>query len=143
MRTSFLTSILCLSFSISLSAQSYFPDATWQTKSQESVGLKANWIDSAVQFAQRNEVKIETDLRIANMKAYANEPGYKMIGPMKDRGKPAGMIIKNGYVVAQWGVLDRVDMTCSVTKSYLSAFAGLAIDDKLINNIDEPVRKYI
>jgi len=77
------------------------------------------------------------------MKAYANEPGYKIIGPMKERGKPTGLIIKNGYVVAQWGDLDRVDMTFSVTKSYLSTIAGLAIDDKLINNIDEPVRKYI
>jgi hypothetical protein len=124
-------------------AQQYFPDANWETKTPAAVGLKSNWIDSAVLFAQRNEVKIETDLRIANMKAYANEPGYKIIGPMKERGKPTGLIIKNGYVVAQWGDLDRVDMTFSVTKSYLSTIAGLAIDDKLINNIDEPVRKYI
>ncbi len=137
--------ICCLLITASFStyAQQYFPDATWETKTPTAIGLKANWIDSAVQFAIRNEVKIETDLRIANMKAYANEPGYKMIGPMKDRGKPAGLIIKNGYVVAQWGDVDRVDMTFSVTKSYLSTVAGLAIDDKLINNIDEPVRNYI
>jgi hypothetical protein len=73
-------------------------------------------IDSAVRFAVSNEVKIDYDMRIANIKSYTNEPGYKILGPMKQRGKPAGLIIKNGYIVAQWGDLQRVDMTFSVTK---------------------------
>jgi CubicO group peptidase (beta-lactamase class C family) len=45
--------------------------------------------------------------------------------------------------VAQWGDVDRVDMTFSVTKSYLASIAGLAIDDHLIRNIDDPVNKYV
>jgi CubicO group peptidase (beta-lactamase class C family) len=62
---------------------------------------------------------------------------------MKDRGKPAGLIIRNGYIVAQWGDVKRVDMTFSTTKSYLSTLAGLAVDNRLIKNVDEPVSTYV
>jgi len=100
-------------------------------------------IDSAINFAIHNETKTDYDLRIANLKAYANEPGYKIIGPMKERGKPAGLILKNGYIVAQWGDVERVDMTFSVTKSFLSTVAGGAVDEHLIKNIDDRVGKYV
>lgn len=82
-------------------------------------------------------------MRIANLKAYANEPSYRMLGPMKERGKPAGLIIKNGYIVAEWGDASRVDMTFSATKSYLSTVAGLALDARLIKNIDDKVAAYV
>lgn len=119
-----------------LPAQTYFPDTAWQTRDASSLKLNAAVIDSAVRFAIANEVKMDYDLRLANLKAYSREPGYRMWGPMKDRGKPAGLIIKNGYVVAQWGDLQRVDMTFSVAKSYLSTVAGLAVKEGLIRNID-------
>src|SRR2546423_366120 len=106
----------------------YYPDTLWQTRRPEELKMNPTLIDSAIRFAIRNETKTDVDLRIANMKAYANEPDYKIIGPMKERGKPAGMIIYKGYIVAQWGEVKRVDMTFSVTKSYLSTVAGLAYD---------------
>jgi CubicO group peptidase (beta-lactamase class C family) len=62
---------------------------------------------------------------------------------MRERGKPAGIILKNGYIVAQWGDVKRVDMTFSVSKSFLSTVAGLAIDDHLIKNIDDKVNEYV
>ena len=43
-----------------------------------------------------------------------------------------GIIIKNGYIIAEWGEPLRVDMTHSVTKSFLTATVGLAFDRKLI-----------
>ena len=100
-------------------------------------------MDSAVSFAIRNDSKTEYNLRIANLKAYVNEPNYRILGPMKDRGKPAGLIIRNGYIVAQWGDLKRVDMTFSVTKSYLSTIAGLAIDHRLIKSVDDRAIEYV
>lgn len=124
-------------------SQQYFPDGEWQTRQPSEVRMKKDVIDSAIRFALANEVKIDKDLRIANMKAYVNEPDYKIIGPMRDRGKPTGLIIKNGYVIAKWGDPDRVDMTFSVTKSYLSTIAGLGIDQGLLKSIDEPVNKYV
>jgi CubicO group peptidase (beta-lactamase class C family) len=134
--------LLLLVCTISGIAQ-YYPDAEWQRRNPSELKLNTQRIDSAVKFALANETKTDVDLRIANYKAYANEPDYHIAGPMKERGKPAGMIIKNGYIVAEWGDLKRVDMTFSVTKSYLSTIAGLAIDNKLIKSVDERVNEYI
>jgi CubicO group peptidase (beta-lactamase class C family) len=123
--------------------QLYFPDSTWQTKKPADLKMNAALLDSAVSFAIRNETKTDYDLRIANLKAFANEPNFRIAGPMRERGKPAGIILKNGYIVAQWGDVKRVDMTFSVTKSYLSTVAGLAVDDHLIKNIDDRVNDYV
>ena len=73
-------------------AQQYFPDTVWQTKKPVEVRMKQQVLDSAVAFAIRNENKADYDLRIATLKAYAREPYYKMMGPYKERGKPAGII---------------------------------------------------
>jgi len=123
--------------------QLYFPDSSWQTKNPSELKLNAALIDSAISFAIRNETKTDVDLRIANLKAYANEPNYRIAGPMRERGKPAGVILKNGYIVAQWGDVRRVDMTFSVSKSFLSTVAGLAVDNHLIRSIDDSVKNYV
>jgi CubicO group peptidase (beta-lactamase class C family) len=123
--------------------QLYFPDAEWQTKKPEELKMNKILLDSVVRFAMNNENKVDRDLRIANMKSYSREPGYKIIGPMKERGGAAGLVIKDGYIVAQWGDIHRVDMTFSVTKSYLSTIAGLAIDQGLIKNVHDKVNQYV
>ena len=131
-------------FTHSLQAQQpYFPDATWQVKKPEELKMNKTLLDSAVATALKSENKVERDLRIANLKSYSREPGYKIIGAMKERGGPAGLVIKNGYIVAQWGDVSRVDMTFSVTKSYLSTIAGLAIDQALIKNVTDKVSQYV
>ena len=137
----FFTLTLCLNKTYS--QHPYFPDSTWQTKKPAELKMNAQLLDSAVSFAIHNETKTDYDLRIANMKAYANEPNYRIAGPMRERGKPAGIILKNGYIVAQWGDVKRVDMTFSVSKSFLSTVAGLAADDHLIKNIDDRVNEYV
>jgi CubicO group peptidase (beta-lactamase class C family) len=137
-----LVFIFFISFQTGDCQQPYFPDSVWQAKKPAELNLNAQWIDSAVSFALNNETKTDVDLRIANLKAYANEPNYRIAGPMRERGKPAGIILKNGFIVAQWGDVKRVDMTFSVTKSFLSTVAGLAWDDRLIKNIDDRVKEY-
>ena len=139
----FLTFSFIVFFQLTYAQQLYFPDSTWQTKKPSELKMNAALIDSAVSFAIRNETKTDYDLRIAILKAHANEPNYRIAGPTRERGKPAGIILKNGYIVAQWGNLKRVDMTFSVSKSYLSTVAGLALDDRLIKNIDDPVKEYV
>ena len=121
----------------------YYPDTAWQSKNPSDVKMNPKLIDSAVAFAIQNETKTDYDLRVACLKAYANEPGFKILGPTRDRGKPAGVIIKNGYIVAQWGDVKRADMTFSVTKSFLSTIAGLARDNKLIKNTTDHVNEYV
>jgi CubicO group peptidase (beta-lactamase class C family) len=140
---SFLIFSFILFFQLTYTQQLYFPDSTWQTKKPAELKMNAVLLDSAVNFAIRNETKTDYDLRIAILKAHANEPNYRIAGPTRERGKPAGIILKNGYIVAQWGNVKRVDMTFSVSKSYLSTVAGLALDDRLIKNIDDTVSEYV
>jgi CubicO group peptidase (beta-lactamase class C family) len=128
---------------VTIAQQPYYPDAVWQKKNPSELKINKVLLDSAVSFAMNNDNKVERDLRIALLKSYAREPDYKIIGPTKPRGGPAGLIIKNGYIVAQWGDVDRVDMTFSTTKSYLSTVAGLAIDNGLIKNVHDKVGQYV
>jgi CubicO group peptidase (beta-lactamase class C family) len=123
--------------------QVYYPDAEWQIKKPKEVKMNSILLDSAIRFAINNENKVDRDLRIADLKAYANEPFYRILGPVKERGGPAGMIIKNGYIVGQWGDINRVDMDFSATKSYLSTVAGVALDEKLIKSVNDKVKEYV
>lgn len=121
----------------------YYPDTAWKTKTAQQLGINKQKLDSAVSFAINNENKVDRDLRLAVLKAYSREPGYEIVGPMKERGGPAGLVIKNGFIAAQWGDINRVDMSFSATKSFLSTVAGLAVDDGLIKNVQDPVNKYV
>lgn len=62
--------------------------------------------------------------------------------PMK-RGETNGIIIRHGYIVAEWGDTHRIDPTYSVAKSFLSTLCGLAVDRGLIRDVHDPLRKYI
>lgn len=122
----------------------YFPDrGEWETKTPTELGLDAALLDSAVQFALNNEYSGSKDLRVAILEGFHREPFHEIMGPTKKRGGPAGVVIRDGYIVAQWGDLDRVDMTFSVTKSYLSTIAGLAVDQKLIASTQDKVVDYV
>ena len=124
--------------------QTYVPPAgEWAYKDAAEQGFDADALDGLLQFAIENENSVETDLRLAILKAFSHEPYHDIQGPVKDRGGPAGLIIKDGYIVAKWGDPGRVDMTFSVTKSYLSTVAGLAWDNGLIQSTDDLVRDYV
>lgn len=123
----------------------YFPDRNeiWQTKNASDFGLASDKLEEAVNFAVNNEYSGSKDLRIAILKGFEREPFHEILGPTKKRGPAAGMILKNGFIVAQWGDIKRVDMTFSVTKSFLSTVAGLAYDHKLIEGENDLVDRYV
>jgi CubicO group peptidase (beta-lactamase class C family) len=131
-----------LSLSISLQAQ-YYPTKEWKTKTPKNVGFSSSKLQEAVAFAEANEYSGEKDLRLAILKSFSREPDHKLQGPTKERGGPAGVILKDGYIITQWGDVNRVDMTFSVTKSYLSTMAGLAVEDGLINSVQDKVYQYV
>ena len=125
-------------------SQSYFPPKNeWQTKTPIELGINAKALNLAIEFAENNEYSGSRDLRIAILEGFKSEPYHEILGPTKKRGGPAGMILKNGYIVAQWGDINRVDMTFSVTKSYLSTLAGLAVDKGLIQRTQDQVSGYV
>lgn len=122
--------LILLFIQISGFGQSYFPSANevWETKNPKDFNIEVQVLKKAIEFAQSNEYSGDRDLRIAILEGFAREPYHKILGPTKKRGGPSGMILKNGYQIASWGDTKRVDMTFSVTKSYLSTVAGLAVD---------------
>ena len=118
--------------------QIYFPTASskWENKNPKEYDISLNKLSKAISFAQSNEYSGEKELRIAILKGFSKEPYHKILGPTKKRGKPSGIILKNGYQILFWGDTKRVDMTFSVTKSYLSTVAGLAVDRRFFKTKD-------
>ncbi|MEZ4810191.1 MAG: serine hydrolase [Allomuricauda sp.] len=138
--------ILFLFVSNPLAAQGlYFPERneTWKTAEGNQFKYDVQKLKVAIDFAQNNEYSGSRDLRIAILDGFKREPFHEILGPTKKRGGPAGMILKNGYVLASWGDTQRVDMTFSVTKSFLSTVAGLAEDQGLIKNVKDKVANYV
>ncbi|RZN82316.1 MAG: class C beta-lactamase-related serine hydrolase [Winogradskyella sp.] len=130
----------------SVSAQiEYFPDRndTWIEKTPSELKVDSEWLNDVVEFAKNNEYSGSRDLRIAILKGFAREPFHDILGPTKKRGAPAGLILKDGYIVAKWGDTKRVDMTFSVTKSFLSTVTGLAVDKGFIANETDFVKDYV
>jgi len=144
-KCSFIIFTLLLFIQSSFAQDYYFPPhgATWQAQAPEDAGFDIEKLQQAVEFAKANEYSGSHDLRQAILKGFEREPFHKLLGPTKKRGGPAGMILKNGYLVAQWGDIKRVDMTFSVTKSYLSTVAGLAVDQGLIRSTDDSLQQYV
>lgn len=120
----------------------YYPEAgQWEQRKPEQVGMNASLLQEAVSFAIATESKTPKDLKINHYQTFGKEPFGVAIGPFKDRGSAAGLIIKNGYIVAEWGDPGRVDQTFSVAKSFLSSTIGMAYDRGLISDVNEKVYK--
>lgn len=125
----------------------YFPAGgnAWDVVDPASAGYAPDRLASAVAFAQANETPwprgfYHDDGRYApNVDWNETGPWSAVLGPVRERGGPAGMVLQSGRVLATWGDITRADMTFSIAKSYLAALAGLALDDGLIDGIDEPV----
>ncbi|MBS0011941.1 MAG: serine hydrolase [Bacteroidales bacterium] len=129
---------------ISYGQSDYFPEKDmWIRKSPAGMGFDSQKLQMAVDFALGNEYSGDRDLRVAIIKSFGYEPGMEIVGPTKKRGGPAGIILKDGYIVSEWGDIERVDMTFSVTKSYLSTLVGLAVDDGLIGSVHDSVHEYV
>ncbi|MER3376137.1 MAG: serine hydrolase [Allomuricauda sp.] len=147
MKPSFpLCALLFLGILNTVSAQDiYFPERneTWKVAGNNQFKHDAQQLTQAVDFAHANEYSGSRDLRVAILEGFKQEPFHKILGPTKKRGGPAGMILKNGHVMASWGDTKRVDMTFSVTKSFLSTVAGLAKDQGLIVDTKDKVGDYI
>lgn len=119
----------------------YYPgsDVHWERRSPGRVGMDSARVAAAVAFAVTSESRAPRDLMLAHVQSFGREPFGDAVGPFKERGDPTGLIIRRGYIVAEWGDPARVDMTFSVTKSFLSSVVGVAFDQGLIPDINRPV----
>ncbi len=147
-RYSFLFLLMITSFS-SFSqkkeiTKNYFPTAqSWEQKTPAESGLNTDKINEAITIAKAAESKNPRSMEISHYQSFGKEPFGEGIGPFADRGDPTGIIVYKGYIIASWGEPSRCDMTHSVTKSFLSATVGVAVDQGLITNVNDTVAKYI
>ncbi len=141
----FLLIHFSLFISVSSHAQTYFPGTwgNWETKTPQEVGFNPDSILKVIEYAQAMETTNPRNMEINHYQTFGREPYGDGIGPFKERGDQTGIIIKNGYIVAEWGEPFRVDMTHSVAKSFLSSTVGIAFDNGLIRNIDDKVDLYM
>ena len=119
----------------------YVPAAVWERRSPAAMGVDSARLAAAIAFAVAGEARAPRDMEEAHYRAFGTEPFGQAIGPLKPRGDPSGVVLRGGYVIASWGEPDRVDITHSVTKSFLSAVVGLAVDRGLIASVDDLVWK--
>ena len=123
----------------------YYPEQgeQWERRKPMDVGMDADSLNEAVRYAQTIETAWPHKLRLHYAEMEKEESYPDVVGPIKDRGATNGLILRHGYIVAEWGETRRVDMTFSVSKSYLSTMAGLALDRGLIRDVHQPVRDYV
>ena len=124
--------------------KNYFPNQTnWETKSPTFFNIDTNKISLAIEYAKINETKYPKNLMLTQAMQFGKEPFSDPIGPMANRGPAAGIIVYKGYIIAQWGDVNAVEMVNSVTKSMVSTVVGLAVEQGLIKSIDDKVYTYL
>lgn len=113
---------------------------SWQRRAPEQAGFDPGALQEAVVFAEANETPFPRDLRAHLESGYFEAaPDNAVIGPIRPRGAPNGMLVRHGRMVASWGDTRQVDPIFSVAKSYLSLLTGIAHADGLIPDLDAPV----
>jgi CubicO group peptidase (beta-lactamase class C family) len=122
----------------------YFPERfDWQHKQPDEVGMNAALVNEAVQAAIAADTPGPHDMNLFLHNSFGKEPFSTIIGPIKDRGPASGLVTRHGYVVAEWGDPKRVDITNSVTKTFLTTVVGLAWQRGSIHDVNDYARDYM
>lgn len=84
----------------------YPPYGQWEHRQPEIMGVDTSLLNRAVTFAIENEIDYPKNLRIPILQTYGREPGFRIMGPVIDRGGPAGVVVLKGYIIASWGDIE-------------------------------------
>jgi CubicO group peptidase (beta-lactamase class C family) len=116
----------------------YFPPpGEWQRKSAPELGLDAAKLRAAVEYAQANGSA--WDFEKDQVRVFG-----KPLGPLpKQHAATNGVILRRGYIAAEFGDTKANDPVYSVAKSFLSTVFGLAVERGQIKSVNDPVAKYI
>jgi CubicO group peptidase (beta-lactamase class C family) len=114
----------------------YFPPAgQWDHRTPAEAGMDAAKLNDAIAFMKSHETASPardfSDQEIVNGKLLASIP--------TERAATNALVIRHGYIVAEFGDTTRPDPTYSVAKSMLSTVAGIALERGLIPKLDDPV----
>ena len=116
----------------------YFPPAgTWQHKAPAELGLNAAKLKEAIDWAQRHGSK--WDFAKDQVATFG-----KVLGALPEqRAATNGVILRHGYIVAEFGDTKANDPVYSIGKSFVSTTASLAFAKGLIRNLDDRVADYV
>ncbi len=118
----------------------YYPPAgQWSHKAPAEVGMDASKLRDAIEFMKAHETRRPT----RDFSAQENIFGKLLASMPTRRGATNGVVIRQGYIVAEFGETMRPDPVYSVAKSMLSTVAGIALDRGLILDLDEPVARLV
>lgn len=144
MKKQFVFILLCICITASAQVKTYFPAADqWERKTPASLRVDSNLIREAIQYALTHETKFPKNLMLTQAMQFGKEPFSDPIGPMADRGPTSGVILYKGFIIAEWGNANAVEMVHSVTKTFLSTVVGLAVEKGLIHSINDKVYPYL
>ena len=126
-------------------AQTYWPGnhLDWDRRTPAEASFDPTLIQEAVAVAVAGESTSPRDLAFNHQMTFGREPHGEPVGPFTTRAPQTGLIIHGGYIIAEWGDPLKVDMTFSVSKSFLSTTVGLAHDRGLIGSVHDLVRSYV
>jgi CubicO group peptidase (beta-lactamase class C family) len=114
----------------------------WETRLPTELGMRADVLAAAIDYHRSHETKWRRNFLTDSGRyiGVADEPPGPddVLGPVRPRGGPNGLVIRGGYLVAEWGDTRRPDMSFSIAKSYLAVLAGLALADGRIRGLDTP-----
>jgi hypothetical protein len=104
----------------------YYPERfDWQHRKPDDVGMDAARVDEAVKLAIENESTTPKDQALMAAESFGRtEPFDTPIGPMKTRAGANGVIVRHGYIVAEWGDTKSVDRPRMAVSERFAAFAG-------------------
>ncbi|MBM3526416.1 MAG: serine hydrolase, partial [Alphaproteobacteria bacterium] len=125
------------------------PPGGWARVAPASAGFDSARLDAAVRFAIAHETDWPTRLVTDDGQLWfattiGERPPISLpLGPVEDRDRPSGVILRGGRIVAAWGDVERPQITFSVAKSYLAILAGIAVGRGLIRDLDAPVRDLV
>ena len=144
MKNQFVLLLLCICFTTSAQVKNYYPPAgNWERKTPISLSVDSNLINEAIQYALTHETKFPKNLMLTQAMQFGKEPFSDPIGPMADRGPTSGVVLYKGFIIAEWGNANAVEMVHSVTKTFLSTVVGLAVEKGLIHSINDKVYPYL
>jgi CubicO group peptidase (beta-lactamase class C family) len=105
--------------------------------------IEMKQFESAISYAVSHEIDWTRDPLREPLRYGVHQtdppPWNTLRGPVHPRGGVSGVIFKSGHCLAQWGEPERSDQTFSVAKSYLGLLTGVAIEQRLIERLDELV----
>src|ERR1017187_6996039 len=119
-------------------AHPYFPPSgKWERKPPAELGLDAAKLREAIEYAQANGST--WDFEKDQVRVFGTP-----LGPLpKQRAATNGIILRHGFIAAEFGDTKANDPVYSVAKSFLSTVCSLAVERGLIKDVNDPVAKYI